>query len=91
MHQLKQLYARLGLTLDYAGQGRATFDRAPIGVAHTALDGKFLTVDGSEREADCVRHNNAGFDMQFAENLFQPFVRMHSSLDSPAPVSVSQR
>lgn len=40
-------------------------------------------MDGNERKADCVRDNSAGFDMQFAGNLFQPLARIHSSLDSP--------
>ncbi|MEJ7597583.1 MAG: PAS domain S-box protein [Kofleriaceae bacterium] len=50
-------------------------------VAHARIE--FLAIDANGGRSYCIRDNGAGFDMQFAENLFAPFQRQHSVHEFP--------
>ncbi|MHB0937757.1 MAG: sensor histidine kinase [Armatimonadota bacterium] len=68
------LRAALGHLLDNAWKFTARQEEARI------------TVDMAKREGECtyvIRDNGVGFDMAYADKLFQPFQRLHTEAEFP--------
>ncbi len=71
-NQLLEIMLRNLLENAWKFTGKCTLTRIELGVQHQGENAVYF-----------IKENRAGFNMEYADKLFQPFQRLHSDKDYP--------